>query len=644
MRKNVERIISSLISCALIIALFSSCSSNTVNDIARPDEVLTMQAPDSSKITITIRAEYNVNNSKISEALSAQFPEVNFIPVFHCSPETQYELRQSLSGNSAEDIIISPNMKAISDIAADYLMDLSTCDFVNSYSDQSLESCQVDGRIYYLPGPSSIYGIVYDKTMFNENGWQIPHSYDEFIKLVNTINSTGIRAIQPTCKYARQAQLVFTMFDYDDTFGGIENAQWLSDFQNGRSSFKGHMDSALKRYSDLAANGIISSDDFDMQPGNRSNMLYTKHTCAMIIENEQAELYAKQADSDHEYGMIPFWCGNTDNSDKLMSIPGYYIAVNKSLSEKGNEKKLEIVKDALRYISTAEGQKAISGESSSQISNVKDTSYTENSFNSEIINTIKKGNLVSEVDFLPSGNNNAVEKELKNDLREYLSGNMSSETLEDSCDTVRNNSLNSEIDRGELIGTSAENLTSLQTGLFISDALKNFSGSDIGLCLVGTIHCGTVGRIYKGDIFASDINSLSLSIGVTSGDPNDKKLWTVSMTGSELTELLKSAYSYDPADNVPNIPYYVASGLKIRFAPWKNEKLVSVTLSDGSQLESDKSYTVALWGWPFDFDCPGEITKVYDDSCDEILTQAVQSSDTINAFSDDRFVLDYSVD
>ena len=107
---------------------------------------------------------------------------------------------------------------------------------MQNYQSDALEECQIDGKLYYLPGPSSVYGIVYDRTMFSEHGWQVPHSYDEFLSLVGQIEAEGIRAIQPTCKYARQAQAVLTMFNYADTFGGVDDYQWLLDYQKGKTS------------------------------------------------------------------------------------------------------------------------------------------------------------------------------------------------------------------------------------------------------------------------------------------------------------------------------------------------------------------------------------------------------------------------
>ncbi|WP_418558135.1 extracellular solute-binding protein [Hominenteromicrobium sp.] len=641
MKRRLNKSAGAFLAFLVTAGILSGCGAAADRTVCPKNDIVTMSAVDTDKMTITIRAEYNVSNEGIRRALETKFPDVNFVSVFHCSLETQYELRQSLQGGSAEDLVISPNMKSIADIAPETLLDLSGEAFIEGYTGLALEACQIDGKLYYLPGPSSVYGIVYDKTLFKENGWKLPGSYDEFIALVKTINAAGLRAIQPTCKYARQAQLMFTMFDYDQVFGGVENYRWIKDYQSGSESMKNHIEPALARYRDLQAANVIEASDFDMQPGNRSTMLYNDHTCAMIVENEQAALYAKQAESDHEYGMFPFWCGNDPNSDKVMSIPGYYVGINAALSQQGNEKKLAKVKEVLAYISTPEGQLAISGGELLQMSNVSGTKLTENDFNAGIMDTIRKGNAVPEVELMSTGNGNPAEKALKADLRKYLEGSISEADLITDCDAARTGGLNSPVDRGQVIGQASDNFTCLETGLFIADSLREKADAQIGLCLVGTTHCGMVGRIYKGDICTADISSLSLSVGTTSGDPNDKKLWRVSMTGAELTELLKTACAFDPNDNVPNIPYYVASGLKIRIAPWQADKLLSVTMADGSKLQADQSYTVALWGWPFETGCPGTVEQVYDDSCDEILEEAVKNAGTVTPDNHGRFAVIY---
>ena len=604
--------------------------------------ILTMNPVDQNKLMITVRAEYNVDTEKILAAVEKQFPDVELVPVFHCAPDTDYELRKSLLSGTSEDIMISPNLKAIADIAPETLMDLSADNYANSYEDSAVRDCEINGKLYYLPGPSSVYGIVYDRTMFRENGWEVPGSYSGFISLVKKINASGIRAIQPTCKYARQAQLVFTMFSYDMTFDGIENARWLSDYRGGHAKMNGHIDGALQRYRELFEAGVIRPDDFDIQPGNRSDMFYRERQCAMIIENEQAVRYAKAAGSDHEYAMMPFWCGDEKNSDHLMSIPGYYIGLSAALSAKENARKLSKIKEILRWISTPEGQNMLSGGETLQISNVTGTTHKAGSFSAGVEGTLKKGNFAPEVALLPSGNNNPVEKILQTDLRKYLEGTMSSEELEKDCDAVRDKNLDRTADPGEKLGTAERDFTTEETGLFIADALKKKTGADIGLCLMGTVHRGTVSRLYKGDVCAADIRTLDLNVGTTGKDKNDKKLWVVSASGSEVKELLEKGCAYDPADGVPNMPYYVASGLRIRFAPWQREKLLSVRTEDGKALAPDKTYRVALWGWPFDDACTLKVEEVFSDICEDILSQAVRDRKNVKPENNGRFEIVYS--
>lgn len=92
-----------------------------------------------------------MNNEAIVAASQKKFPDVTFVRIFHCPQETQYELRQSLGGGSAEDIVISPNMKSVFDTAPEDLMDLSAEDFTENYADSALEACQIDGKLYCLP-------------------------------------------------------------------------------------------------------------------------------------------------------------------------------------------------------------------------------------------------------------------------------------------------------------------------------------------------------------------------------------------------------------------------------------------------------------------------------------------------------------
>ena len=653
---------SRVIRSALIILMFaaltmvlSSCASEdtssqvsdeqqaSVARITPTDDIVTLTPVDTSKTVITIRTEYNIDDSHMEQALEEQFPDIDFVFTLHCSGVTSYELRQSLESGTAEDIILSPNMTAISDIAPDTLVDLSAESFTDNYEGTILDGCDVDGKLYYLPGPSSIYGIVYDKTLFEQHGWSVPTSYSEFISLCDTIEASGIRAIQPTCRYARQAQMVFSAFSYDDAFGGVDNYAWLMSYQEGGSTMEGHLEPAFQRYSELQSAGVIEASDFDVQPGNRSRMMYVDHTCAMIIENQLAQTYARQAGSDHEYAMMPFWCGDGENSDHLVTLPNYYIGVNANLTQEGEGDRYAKVMEVLDWMSTPEGQLALGGGSLDMVSSIKGTPTSINDFNQGVQSTIEKGNCVSEVNLMSSGNGNLAEVTLQKGLRSYLEGSMTAEQVMASCDAARDDALMKGFDRGTVVGRASRDFTRLQTGLFVADALRARADADIGLCIVGQVNCGELGRIYAGDITDKDVQQLSLSIGKTGNGGNDKKLWKLSMTGAQLEDLLATPYTTPDTDSIWNQPYFVASGLEITFAPWAptSGKLESVTLADGSPIDPDATYTVAMWCWPFSDACPYTVLQVFDDSDTDILSAAVTGQSTISPDSEGRFTLDW---
>lgn len=54
---------------------------------------------------------------------------------------------------------------------------------------KELEFIKQDG-IYALPYVANCGGILYNKDMFDENGWEIPHTWTEFTELCETISST----------------------------------------------------------------------------------------------------------------------------------------------------------------------------------------------------------------------------------------------------------------------------------------------------------------------------------------------------------------------------------------------------------------------------------------------------------------------
>ncbi|MBO5474657.1 MAG: extracellular solute-binding protein [Lachnospiraceae bacterium] len=59
----------------------------------------------------------------------------------------------------------------------------------------SLEGFKKDGKLYGLPRNTDIQIIYYNQKMFEDNGWEVPSTYEEYITLCQTIKDAGITPV-----------------------------------------------------------------------------------------------------------------------------------------------------------------------------------------------------------------------------------------------------------------------------------------------------------------------------------------------------------------------------------------------------------------------------------------------------------------
>ena len=90
---------------------------------------------------------------------------------------------------------------------SDMLMDISDfdglADVKEAYlqNDKELEYVPMDGT-YALPYMANAAGVLYNRDMFEEHGWTIPTTWDEFTALCEKIEAEGIKTVIITDEYA----------------------------------------------------------------------------------------------------------------------------------------------------------------------------------------------------------------------------------------------------------------------------------------------------------------------------------------------------------------------------------------------------------------------------------------------------------
>lgn len=96
-----------------------------------------------------------------------------------------------------------------------YIMDLTDCGFESNVEQSMLDLASYNGAQISLPYTLSLYGIHYNKTLFNELGIKVPTTMDELIEVCKTLKEAGYDAFAlPFANNANQiAERLISAFD-----------------------------------------------------------------------------------------------------------------------------------------------------------------------------------------------------------------------------------------------------------------------------------------------------------------------------------------------------------------------------------------------------------------------------------------------
>lgn len=664
-----------LLGSFLVVSLFLSLTGCGKQPSAPPDaaaqnpyypenEIITTEVLNDDRMVIVIDTQYNVSTANISDVIEAKFPEVNVLLRLQNIADSTYYTKRALEYDQMGDIFFCAMGLTRDEHLSEYFIDLSNAPFINNYYQNALDAVAVNGKIYMLPGFSDIFGIVYDRTLFEEQGWELPESRDEFIALCTAIQAEkGYQAFMPTLKYSRMAMLLSHAFHYESVIAGYENQQWLKAYRKGEASFSGHMEPLFHGMKELFDAGVLSDENFTIDPGLRSAMLYKEYTSAMTMETQNAATYAQNAESAHKYGMMPFWNSNDPNSDYVVSTPGFSIFANKRLEMPENAEKLQKVMEILTYLSSPEGQQALMTEGSATISNVKGTDITSNeAFMDGVSATIAKGNIFPEVRYTELTFNNPFQVAFREALMGYVDGTMDMETAMVHCDAAME-ILNNTVQPIETVyGTASRNFTVLETAEFVADILRKEADADLALVLVNQLTYGETGNFFAGDITDSSLELVSLDY-VSGKVPEYNRLVTVNLTGEQLLSIMNCPYLNNSSMDTRTVwvkhdihYYWMPSNLKIEYAPLLSENcILSVKNMDGSEFDLQKTYKVAIWNGCFSsllesdyFDTATlaamkDVTAVSEKNSVDLIRAAVLEAGEISPPDDGRFTIRWDI-
>jgi raffinose/stachyose/melibiose transport system substrate-binding protein len=185
--KKLRRLTALLMVSCVTLGLLTGCSSS---------------GSKSGVVEIEI-VQYKPEAVKAFEEMAERFNETH--DNIHLTIESPNEattiLKTRFVREDYPDIIgIGGDMNYSNFLDADLFMDISDFDGLSDIKqayldmDEELELVPKDG-VYALPYVANAAGILYNKDMFEEHGWEIPTTWTEFIELCEQIQSEGIQPL-----------------------------------------------------------------------------------------------------------------------------------------------------------------------------------------------------------------------------------------------------------------------------------------------------------------------------------------------------------------------------------------------------------------------------------------------------------------
>lgn len=576
----MKKLISLCLTVLLVVSLTACGSMSNPNNTPSDEENVCLSV-------LCVNTDYSRNFVRV---IQTHFPDVELQVEYYAAPNNPsgYVDRLIESGNAPDIIYVGALLRE--ELQKEYLLDLSAYDFAGQYSVSIMNQRDVDGALYMLPGTYSVFSMLYNKSLFEEKGWTVPTTNDEFTALCRQIREETDIIPVTHCGFA--VGTYWRMLGALAQSGFLctpEGAEWTKAFRGGEASFETGFGDALRMMRDWKDAGVLDASDAESTNNDVYVKLMNREAAMAYAVGGLANLSKVIADGEDEIGAFPFLGEDRDSGLLTMSM-NFNFGLNKALEDSGNEQKLEKALDVMEYLSSEEGQKELAVLDTDVSPLGKKTPPAENTPYMDVWELVEGG------DFLPYllSDYYDIWVQCGRELKEAMLGNGSLESVARDMDELHQKALAAQHSIQPL-ATVEEDMTHPQTVQVMADLLYEM-GADVAVVSDGTF-IGNVANTtgVSGRLFAGNINRES-SYNINIPGSLNKNLMRLTLTGKELFALLEGGHSVTQGSETAVFDYYW-SGMD---AEMKDGCIVSAVLRNGTPVEESGTYQVVICTGDYD--------------------------------------------
>lgn len=530
--------------------------------------------------TITMHSPFR-NATPFLELVKEKYPEIQLEIIPYSGANMTAFVSAELRSGDMPDIymttVYTPGMEDLSD----RLIDLSGYGFTDNYAESRLRDVSDDGAIYLLPAYYTCLGITYNKTILEQNGWQLPTTFAELEELAPKVRAAGYNlAIDQIALPGYGFQYFCNVLD-TEFLNTIEGRKWQRAYLKGESNVSSSPEmqkafSVLEKWRNL---GMLNGSGVWDSDGATKKIMAEGNTLFMLGSANSF----KEGESDCEFGLMPYLSEDGTQNALILNV-SRYVGLNKHLEDAGSEQKLADAVHVMELLSTVEGMNSMNaGFEDTSLLPLKDYVIPDTNYYKANEDELNKGLTAP---FIYSGWDNVLVP-IGNAMLDYMKGEASIEDLmaavDDSQSLLTDNS-------PMVYTTVTEKLDTQDCAKLVGICLAKASGADMALI--------SLNKWFPVEIGNDDLNSAGVS----------GCLFPLPVTDQEITSILPTGWR-------GNIQTVTLSGKRVKELVetgynrgedfWYPYELIT---PEGMQVEDDTVYTVVICGASAEVAEEGKIT------------------------------------
>ncbi len=383
---KIKKILCTMLAVVCAVTALPACG--TGNTVMPKEPDISSNEVEHTPLTMSAMVPFR-NPSHLEALVKEKYPdiEIEFIP-YSGYNGTAYTHAQLLADDMPDIFIGSMYMPGTMDLS-DRLIDLSTYSFTDNFTDHRLREVTYNGSIYLLPLYYSCLAITYNKTILDENGWELPNSLEELEELAPKVADAGYNLSVSQVQFPGYGfQYLFNILStgYVNTMDG---RRWQNSFLAGETDFESNPElmkdaELLQRWYDI---GMLR---FNGDPDSATNSRLTMAEGNTLFMFGNISNFTEDETTD-EFGYMPYLSEDGSSNAYIANVTKY-VGLNKHLQDAGNEQKLEDALHVMEVLCTVEGMHSLSvNDTADVLLPLKDFVIPDDSFYKPIEDALNSG-------------------------------------------------------------------------------------------------------------------------------------------------------------------------------------------------------------------------------------------------------------